>query len=270
MMRAWVVLLLLAAPAVAQERVEVPNGDLRLKGILYRPEGRGPFPAVLFNHGSGPSQGPHEARAAALGPVFARHGYAFLYLCRRGVGLSVGQGENAFDAIQRAAAERGADGRNATQLELLQSAELDDANAGLAYLRARPDVDGGRLAVVGHSFGGATALLQGERDGALRAVVTFGAAAFSWPRSPPLAKRLLAAVSAASAPIFFIHAANDYSLAPAKAMAARRRELRMPHELQIFPAVGRTAEEGHDFVYSSVAVWEADVFRFLDAAQRAE
>lgn len=263
-------LLLLAAPAVAQERVEVTNGTLHLKGLLFRPEGRGPFPAVLFNHGSGPSQAPHEARAAALGPVFARHGYAFLYLCRRGVGLSAGQGENGFDAIQRAAAEHGADGRNATQLELLQGAELEDAAAGLAYLRARPDVDGGRLAVVGHSFGGATALLQAERDGALRAVVTFGAAALSWPRSPPLQKRLLAAVSAASAPIFFIHAANDYSVVPGKTLAARRRELRMPQKLEIYPAVGRTADDGHDFVYSSIAVWEADVFRFLDAAQRAE
>jgi len=243
-----------------------------LKGILYRPDGRGPFPAILFNHGSGPSQRAYEAEAAALGPVFARHGYAFLYLCRRGVGLSVGQGENSFDAIQRAAAAHGTDGRNATQLELLQSAEVDDANAGLAYLRARPDVDGGRLAVVGHSFGGATALLQGERDAALRAIVTFGAAAFSWPRSPPLQKRLLGAVSAASAPIFFIHAANDFSVAPGKAMAARRHELKMPAKLEIYPAVGRTADEGHAFVYSSVAVWEADVFRFLDAAenQRAE
>jgi hypothetical protein len=40
-------------PAVAPQIVEVPGGALRLKGYLWKPAGRDPFPAVLFNHGSG-------------------------------------------------------------------------------------------------------------------------------------------------------------------------------------------------------------------------
>jgi hypothetical protein len=37
-----------------------------------------------------------------------------------------------------------------------------------------------------------------------------------------------------------------------------------PHLVKIYPATGRTAVEGHAFVYREVAAWEADVFRFLD------
>ena len=30
------------------------SGDLTLRGVLYKPNGKGPFPAVLYNHGSAP------------------------------------------------------------------------------------------------------------------------------------------------------------------------------------------------------------------------
>src|SRR5215510_13678538 len=66
--------------------VVIRSGEVQLRGLFWRPRGRGPFPAILFNHGSGRSReelerlGPYERQAETLGPVFARHGYAFLYL----------------------------------------------------------------------------------------------------------------------------------------------------------------------------------------------
>ena len=50
---------------------------------------------------------------------------------------------------------------------------VDDAAAALAYLRTRPDVDGGRLIVLGQSLGGATALrlLARDSDGVRLAVI---------------------------------------------------------------------------------------------------
>jgi dienelactone hydrolase len=35
------------------QTVEFPSGTLHLKGYLWKPVGPGPFPAVLFSHGSG-------------------------------------------------------------------------------------------------------------------------------------------------------------------------------------------------------------------------
>src|SRR5215813_6030539 len=96
--------LVTAAPVCSQgrslgspETVVVQSGNLRLRGLLWWPTGRGPFPAVLFNHGSG-SPDPTK-QPAILGSVFARHGYAFLYLFRRGAGFSSDQGTNSRDLL---------------------------------------------------------------------------------------------------------------------------------------------------------------------------
>ena len=102
------VLLLLSAPvpvtrgqssqAIAPQTVEIPSGNLLLKAFVWTPAGSGPFPAVLFCHGSGSTDAAHTGplaitiAAEKLGPIFVRHGYAFLYLFRRGQGLSADQG----------------------------------------------------------------------------------------------------------------------------------------------------------------------------------
>ena len=58
MKRALFGLMLVAwcASAAAQvgETVSFSSGDKVLQGMVYRPSGPGPFPAVLYNHGSAP------------------------------------------------------------------------------------------------------------------------------------------------------------------------------------------------------------------------
>src|SRR5450755_966594 len=197
------------------ETVVVHNGSVTLHAMLWRPQGRGPFPAILLNHGSGrsPEQlqrlGPYERNAEILGPVFARHGYVFLYLFRHGVGPSSDQGANAFDLMNKESAEHGPDARNTLQLRLLENRDMDDALSGLKFLRALPYVDARNIALVGHSFGGSLTVLLAEREPNLRAVVVFSGAGYSFDRSPALRARLLTAIDRIAAPVFFIHAEND-------------------------------------------------------------
>jgi dienelactone hydrolase len=270
---AFVAVVALELPADAQvpsgpDTVVVQIGGLTLRALLWKPHGSGPFPAVLFNHGSYGSRVPlRPEEPAALGPVFARHGYVFLFLFRQGIGLSADQGTADGDLMANALAVHGQEGRNRVQLELLETDELDEAVAALAFLRALPEVDPDRVAVAGHSFGGSLSLFLAARDTALRAAVVFSGSAFSWGLSPELRTRLVTAVRH-TAPVFFIHAANDHSTTPGKAMAAEMQRLGRPHRLRIYPAVGRTTREGHNFVYRSVATWEPDVFAFLDQRLR--
>ncbi len=77
-------------------------------------------------------------------------------------------------------------------------------------------------------------------------------------------ERLLAAAPHIEAPVFLVHAANDYSLSAAKALDARLSELGKPHISKIYPPIGSTAEDGHAFLYLGVSRWEPDVFAFLD------
>jgi dienelactone hydrolase len=228
---------------------------------------------VLFNHGRSDSAQYHwreraltlAEAAQKLGPVFARHGYVLLFPFRRGEGPSQDQGAFIGDLLRQEQEQRGDDARKHRQLVLLTTDHLDDGLAALTYLKAMPQVDGRHIAVIGHSFGGGLAVLEAERDPSVRAVVTFGAAAASWEGSPELRTRLLSAIDVINSPLLLIHAANDYSLAPGQTMAARRARLSKPCQLQIYPAVGASASDGHNFIYTDVPVWEGDVFAFLDA-----
>lgn len=256
------------------EIVVVHSGSAALRAMLWRPQGCGPFPAILLNHGSGRARedlerlGPYEQNAEQLGPIFARHGYVFLYVFRRGVGLSTDQGANALDLMNSESVAHGQEARNVLQLQLLENREMDDALSGLKFLRALPYVDARNVAAIGHSFGGSLTVLLAEREPNLRAVVIFSAAGYSFDRSPELRARLLAAIDHVAAPVFFIHAENDYSLSSGKVLDARREHIGKPHRLKIYPPIGHTVDDGHDFLNLGVNIWEPDVFAFLDENMR--
>ena len=252
-------------PTQAPESLIVHSGSLQLRAQLFRPRGNGPFPAVLFNHGSYISTSPMPPDTAAIvGEVFAKRGYALLFLYRQGIGLSIGQGTADGDLMENAFKTSGDEARNRVQLELLEGEQLNEVTAALNALRARRDVDASRIAVVGHSFGGQLSLVLAERDARLRGAVLFGPAAMSWERSPMLRTRLIEAARRAPAPLMIVHARNDYSVVPGQAIAAERRRLGKPHQLKMYPPFGANASDGHNIVFLSVPTWEQDVFRFLD------
>ncbi|HKE58007.1 MAG TPA: hypothetical protein VKB46_14940, partial [Pyrinomonadaceae bacterium] len=76
--------------------------------------------------------------------------------------------------------------------------------------------------------------------------------------------RLIQATRNLTAPVFFIHAANDYSTDPGKLLDAELARQGKAHQLQIYPPFGSTTTEGHGLIYLSIATWENDVFAFLE------
>lgn len=259
--------------ATAPQIIEFASGDLRLKAYLWKPPGRGPFPAVVFNHGRSDTPQQHtlnlkltlDDAARTLGPVFVKHGYVLLYPFRRGEGPSAGQGSFIGDLLQREDAANGAEARMHLQMVLMTTDHLQDARAALSFLKQLPDVDARRVAVAGHSFGGQLTLLETARDRTVRAAVTFGAGAGSWDASAELRETLLQAVRELAVPVMLIQAANDYSLSPSRAMDEELSRLSKSHVRTIYPAYGATPTHGHNFFYYDIDRWERDVFSFLDA-----
>ena len=144
--------------SIVPETVVVPSGKLRLRAFLWKPSGHGPFPAVLFCHGSGGADADHTAglpiteAAEKLAPMFLKHGYAFLYLFRRGQGLSADQAPFMQDILQREETTKGKEARQHLQVVLATTDHLDDVLAALSFLKTAPAIDTKRIAIAGHSF----------------------------------------------------------------------------------------------------------------------
>ncbi len=132
------------------EEVRVPQrkGRFELAGTLTLPEGKPPFPAVVFFTGSGAQNRDEEIFGhkpfLVLADYLTRAGYATLRMDDRGVGGS------------------GGELRTATTLDF-----AEDLLAGVRYLQTRREVDRKRIGVLGHSEGalvGAIAASKAPRE----------------------------------------------------------------------------------------------------------
>jgi carboxymethylenebutenolidase len=95
---AW---LLHPQPASAAPEIVSFRENPTLRGVLYKPDGPGPFPGLIYNHGSAPGMLTQQA-FDALGPLFARRGWVFFAPYRRGQGLSATAGPFIGDEIASA------------------------------------------------------------------------------------------------------------------------------------------------------------------------
>ena len=254
--------LSIAREAVAQskpEEVVFPSSGRQLHGFLWKPEGAGPFRAIVWNHGSEKLPG----SAPALASFYTAHSYVFFVPHRRGQGRS--PGEYIQDQVAQAPP-----GDRARRMVELQEAEVDDVVAGLSYLKSLPFVDPARIAISGCSYGGIQTLLAGERDLGVKALVPFAPGAMSWEQNQPLQDRLVGAVEHARAPVFLIQAENDYSLGPSHTLSKEANKKHKDFQSKIYPAFGSSHQDGHwGFCSSATDVWGADVLAFLEAQMKA-
>ena len=249
-------------PGRTAEVVAFPSGDKVLHGYLYKPTGPGPFPTMLYNHGSAPGDLNTQA-FDAIAPIFTAHGWAFFAPYRRGQGLSADVGPYIMDEISAAKAQAGTDAAAETLIRLLTTDHLNDQLAALAWLEQQPFVRSDALAVMGNSFGGIETVL-GAATGGYCAAVDAAGGAESWDEAPALRDLMLRAARDAPQPIFFFQAQNDVTTAPTRELFAARTAAGRPAEMRIYPALGNSPRDGHAFPYRGVDVWKNDVLRFLD------
>jgi dipeptidyl aminopeptidase/acylaminoacyl peptidase len=138
------------------EPVTFSNGPVKLGGILVEPRGGGgPFPAVVFVHGSGPSTYDRPAWKAHANALTKR-GFAVLVFDKRGSAHSTGN---------------------------LATSDYEDlANdviSGVHYLRGRPDILPRKIGILGRSEGGWVGPLAAAELGDLAFVIMSSGAAVS-------------------------------------------------------------------------------------------
>jgi uncharacterized protein len=130
-----------------EEEVSFDNkaAGITLAATLTAPPGKGPFPAVLLITGSGP----HDRDESLMGhkpflvlsDSLTRKGIVVLRADKRGCAKSTGNYATA------------------TTVDF-----ASDADAGVAYLKTRPEVDPHRIGLIGHSEGGIVAPMAAARN----------------------------------------------------------------------------------------------------------
>lgn len=239
-------------PPANARLVSFPSSGATLYGFLYVPEGKGPFPAVLWNHGSEKRPGWQPELAS----FYNSHGFVFFLPHRRGQGRS--PGAYIMDEIH--------DGESPTAVVQAHQVANEDVVAAVKWLVAQPEVDASRVVVSGCSFGGIQTLLTAEKGLGARAFIAFAPAAQSWGNGA-LDQRLEDAVKHAKAPVFILQAKNDYSVRPAELLGKIAKA--SGGQAKIYPRFGDTPQEGHwafATTGAGIAVWGDDVLQFIRAA----
>lgn len=150
------------APYTAEDVLVRTAAGLRLSGTLTLPAPRrARVPVVVTITGSGPEDRDEQSPALPryrpfreLADTLGRRGIAVLRLDDRGMGES-----------------------DIGPLTATSADFADDIRAAIAYLRARPEIDTTRIAIVGHSEGGVIAPMIAASDPKIRALVLMAATA---------------------------------------------------------------------------------------------
>ncbi len=250
-----------ATPKATEERVTFISDGLKLVGYLYTPAGNGPFPAIVWNHGSAENLGEGSA-FDAIADAFVPEGYVVFAPVRRGEAGS--EGESIQDEIRE---ERSVNGDAAAQVlfaKLMDTEQLDDQLAGLAYLKSLPFVDARRIATMGCADGGVQAIFGAAANAGYRSAVALSPASDDWTGNQPLQNSLVAAVSRIHIPVMLIHPSADITKDPGTTLAAQLESQGKPYRLSIHDPVGTPSEQTECFGGpSGVEAWQGEVQNFL-------
>lgn len=128
---------------------------------IFKPDGPGPFPVVIINHGWGVERIPSAQlafRPTMIAAEFMRRNFAVVVPMRRGFSGSSGA----------------AVGFENCRLSGFKHASIDDLKAVVSWVKTRPWADAGSLLMLGHSAGGlATLAYASTPDPGVRLFINF-------------------------------------------------------------------------------------------------
>lgn len=133
--------------AAREEVIRVPyDWNWTLETTVYRPNGPGPFPLVILNHGKdfGDARKQKRYRGYPIAREFTKRGYMVAMPMRLGFSKSDG-------VYKQYGCDMMKDG-------YIQAESLAPA---VEYFKKRPDVDPNRVVMIGYSYGGVVSIAYG-------------------------------------------------------------------------------------------------------------
>jgi dienelactone hydrolase len=145
-----------------EQIIRVPvdaGGAITLQTTIYKPDGAGPFPMIVFNHGKIPGDPRMQERSDPLpfAREFVRRGYVVVAPNRQGFGQSGGvYHQDGCDVERNGISQAG------------------DVAATVDYMSKQPYVDAAHIVVAGTSHGGLATMAYGTQAApGVRALINF-------------------------------------------------------------------------------------------------
>jgi dienelactone hydrolase len=125
------------------------NGKAMMETTVFQPNGPGPFPLLILNHGKDAGAPSHQQRDRFIfmATAFVKRGYAVMVPMRQGFANSTGQYRDF--------------GCNMTANGYSQA---DDVLAAVNFAREQDWIDSDHIVVAGQSYGGLATVALGTRD----------------------------------------------------------------------------------------------------------
>jgi dienelactone hydrolase len=239
---------------------KVTSGELVV--TTFRPSGDGPFPLVIISHGRD-----SDTRAQMQRP---RYESAARYFVRKGfavaVPLRLGYGELA--ALGDPEDSMGCDN---PRYEAAGMAAARQVVAVAQHLQAMPDIDKGRLVLVGQSVGGFTTVAANSlRPAGLVVAINFAGGHGGNPRTRPgnpcqgqlITRAMTQWGSSAAAPMLWVYTENDRYFNPthSKAWFETWQQAGGKGEFLLMSSFG---EDGHQLFARGADLWQPVVETFL-------
>jgi dienelactone hydrolase len=126
-----------------------PEHEAMMETTVFQPNGPGPFPLLIINHGKDPGRPNLQPRDRFyhMARAFVERGYAVMVPMRQGFANSTGR-----------YSDHGCD------MTANGYTQADDIMDALKYAREQPWVDADRIVVAGQSYGGLATIALGTRE----------------------------------------------------------------------------------------------------------
>jgi carboxymethylenebutenolidase len=177
----------------------------QLEGYLARPEGEGPFPAIVVIH---EAYGLNE-NIKDITRRFADQGYVAL-------AVDLFAGRNRAVCMVRV--------MSSLLLNSLHNRSIHDLKAALTFLSEQPGIDDSRLGAVGYCMGGSFAIAWACTDDRLKAIAPYYAGN---PRPLEAVARLC--------PVVGSYPGSDFTTKQGQKLDVELERYQVPHDIKIYP-----------------------------------
>ena len=235
-------------------------GDLLV--TTFRPQGTGPFPLVVMNHGRRSDTRAQDARPRfeGIARFFVRKGFAVAVPQRLGYGVSASAGDPE-DSM----------GCDKPRYQPAGEAAAAQVLAVLAHIRQQPDIDPKRLVIMGQSLGGFTSVAaNAAKPEGLVAAINFAGGHGGNPELRPgnpcqaylLENTFGTWGKTAAAPMLWIYTENDKYFSPKNSRAWFEAFTKAGGnaEYKLLPPFG---DDGHTLLGRASDIWQPIVDEFL-------